>query len=255
MGSHQIINGDQIQLGQGENGPRSNRPRPCCSKTYYRKRYRAVALRKAARMSWSEQTGPERLPEGSKTSPEVGRRDATELISDGDTNHGLKITKKLVPAREGGPAVEKKAAIGGGSPREVGQASGKAHDAGQDMGQMLANRSDANITRRSSSETIQVLPTPPTVPEKMKGDDLVGQIARASVVRDDSFMITISGITISVAEADHADKENISDGVGSFVGNKSGTCVMENEEILGVGNSEVGDEGLENIIPKMVSNS
>ena len=71
MGSKQVTNGDQIQLGQGATGPRSNRPRPCCSKTYYQKRYRVVALRKAARLSRSEQIGPERSPEGSKTSPEV----------------------------------------------------------------------------------------------------------------------------------------------------------------------------------------
>jgi hypothetical protein len=32
-------------------------------------------------------------------------------------------------------------------------------------------------------------------------------------------------------------------------------CVMETEEVLGVGNSEVGDEGLEDIIPETVSNS
>ena len=44
----------------------------------------------------------------------------TELISDGDTNHSLEITEKLASAREGGLAMEKKSAIGGGSPREVG---------------------------------------------------------------------------------------------------------------------------------------
>ena len=88
----------------------------------------------------------------------------------------------------------------------------------------------------------------------MKGDDLVGQTEKTSVVREDSCMITTPGITNSVAELADADKENISDGVGSFAGNKSGTCVMENEEILGMGNSEVGDEGLENITPEMVSN-
>jgi hypothetical protein len=123
------------------------------------------------------------------------------------------------------------------------------------MGQLLANRSDETLTCRSSPETIQVFPTPPTMPEKMKGDDLVGQMAKASVVREDSCMITIPEITISVAESPDADKENLSDGVGSFDGDKSGTCVMKTEEVLMVGNSEVGDEGLENIIPETVSNS
>jgi hypothetical protein len=52
-------------------------------------------------MSRSEQIGMERSPEGSKASPEVRRRDATELISDGDTNHGLETTKKLALS-EGG---------------------------------------------------------------------------------------------------------------------------------------------------------
>jgi hypothetical protein len=242
-------------LGQGESGPRSNRPRHCCSKTYYRKRYHAVALRKAARMSRSEQTGPERSSEGSKASPEVRRHDATEVISDGDTNHGLETTEKLVPMREGGPAMEKKPEIGGGSLREVGQTSGKSHEAGQDIGQMLANRSDENLPRRSSLEAIQVLPMPLKMPEKMKDDDLVGQIAKARVVREDRCTSTIPEIIISVAESAEADKENLSDGGGSFAGDKSDTCVMESEEVLGVGNSEVGDEGLEDIIPEIVSNS
>jgi hypothetical protein len=64
-------------------------------------------------MSQSEQTGPERSPEGSKASPEVRRCDATEVISDGDTNHGLEITEKLAPAREGGLAMQKIPEIGG----------------------------------------------------------------------------------------------------------------------------------------------
>jgi hypothetical protein len=76
-------------------------------------------------MSQSEQTGMERSPEESKASPEVRRRDATELISDGDTNQGLETTKKLALTREEGSAMEEKPAIGGGSPREVGQVSGK----------------------------------------------------------------------------------------------------------------------------------
>jgi hypothetical protein len=134
---------------------------------------------------------------------------------------------------------------------------------------MLANRSDETHTRRSLPETIQVLSTPPTIPEKMKGDDLVGQNAKASVVREGSCMITIPRITISIAESEFADADkektkcrmeqkvttNLSEGVGSFAGDKSGMCVMETEEVLGVGNSEVGDEGLEDIIPETVSNS
>ena len=101
----------------------------------------------------------------------------------------------------------------------------------------------------------------------MKGDDLVVQNAKASVVREDSCMFTIPEITISVDESADADKEkakcrmeqkvttNLSEGVGSFAGDKSGTCVVETEEVLGVGDSEVGDEGLEDIIPETVSNS
>jgi hypothetical protein len=64
-------------------------------------------------------------------------------------------------------------------------------------------------------------------------------MAKASLVREDSCMITIPKIMISVAESPDADKENLSDGVGSFDGDKSGTCVMETEEVLVVGNSEV----------------
>jgi hypothetical protein len=253
--SQQAIKGDQTSLGQGESGPRSNRPWLCCSKTYYRKRYRAVALRKAARMSRSEQTGPERSPEGSKASPEVRRRDATEVISDGDTNHGLETTEKLAPAREGGSVMQKKPEIDGGSPREVRQTSGKSHEAGQDMGQMLDNRCDENFSRRSSPEAIQVFPTPLKMPGEMKEDDLVGQIAKTSGVREDRCTNTIPETTIAVAECSEADEENFSDGVGLFAEDKSGTCVMETEEVLGVGNSEVGDEGVEDIIPEIVSNS
>jgi hypothetical protein len=137
----------------------------------------------------------------------------------------------------------------------VGQTSGKSNEAGQDMGQMLDNRSDENLSRRSSPEAIQVLPTPLKMPGKMKGDDLVGQIAKTSVVREDRCTSTIPEITISVAECAEADEENPSDGVGLFAEDKSGTCVMETEQVLGVGNSEVGDEGLEDIIPEIVSNS
>jgi hypothetical protein len=46
---------------------------------------------------------------------------------------------------------------------------------------------------------------------------------------------------------------SVIEGIGSFAGDKSGTCGMENEEVLGVGNSEVGEEGLEDIIPETVS--
>jgi hypothetical protein len=58
------------------------------------------------------------LLEGSKSSPEVRRRDTTELISDGDTNHGLETSEKLAPAREEGPAMDEKQVTGGGSSRE-----------------------------------------------------------------------------------------------------------------------------------------
>jgi hypothetical protein len=105
----------------------------------------------------------------------------------------------------------------------------------------------------------------PIIPEKMKGDDLVGQNAKASVVREDSCMIVIPKITISVAESADVVKEkmkgrmeqkvttNLFEGVGSFAGDKSGTCGMETEEVLGVGDSKVGDEGLEDVIPETVS--
>jgi hypothetical protein len=137
------------------------------------------------------------------------------------------------------------------------------------MGQMqystLANRSDETHACRYSPETIQALALLPIIPEKLKGDDLVGLNAKVSVVREDSCMITIPKITISVVESVDANKEkmkgrmkqkfttNLSEGVGSFVGDKSGMCGVETEEVLGVGNSEVGDEGLEDIIPKTVS--
>jgi hypothetical protein len=154
----QGIIGAKIQLGQGENGPRSNKPSLCCSKTYYRKQIRAVALRKATAMSRREQKGPELSSEGSKSSPKVSRRDATELISDGDTNHDLETKEKLTPAREEVTVMDEKPAIGGGSSREEGQTSGKSHKASQVMGQLqystLANRSDETHSRRSSPETI-----------------------------------------------------------------------------------------------------
>jgi hypothetical protein len=253
--SQQVINGDQTQLGQGVSGPRSNRPWRCCSKTYYRKRYRAVALRKAARLSRSEQTGPEMSPEGSKASPEVRRRDTTKVISEGDRNHGLETTEKLASAREGAPEMQKKPEIGGGSPREVGQTSGKSHEAGQDVGQKLDNRSDKNLSRRSSPEAIQVLPTPMKMLGTMEDADIVGQSATTSVVREDRCTNAIPESTISVVECAEADEENLSDGGGLSAEDKSGTCVMETEEVLGVGNSEVGDEGSEDIIPEIVSNS
>ena len=67
--------------------------------------------------------------------------------------------------------------------------------------------SDEIHTRRSLLETIQVLSTLPTVPEKMKGDVLVGQNAKAIMVREDSYMITTPETTISIFESDNADKE------------------------------------------------
>jgi hypothetical protein len=168
--------------------------------------------------------------------------------------------------------MEEEPAIGGGSLREECQASRKSREAGQDMGQMqysvIANRSNEIHTRRSCSpETKQVFSTPPTVLETMKGDIQVGQNAKAIVVREDSCMITTPEATISVFESDGADKEkvecrmekkvtaNLSEGVGSYAEDMSGTCVMETEEILGVDNFEVGDEGLTDIIPETVSNS
>jgi hypothetical protein len=99
----QGIIGAKIQLGEGEDGPRSTKPSLCCSKTYYQKRYHVVALRKATRMSRRESKGPELTPEGLKSSLEVRRRDATESISDGDTNLGLETTEKLALAREEAP--------------------------------------------------------------------------------------------------------------------------------------------------------
>jgi hypothetical protein len=224
MGSKQANDGNHSQLGQGENGLWSTRPKPCCSKTYYRKRHRAVTLRKVARLSRSAQTGPEISSEGR-------RRDATETISAGDANHGLEITKEVSPTSDEGPAMDKNSANGGGSHKEAVQSSGKSHDADQGMGQVLANRNDVNHTRRSSLETLKIFPAYSTVPEKLPGDDLVGQT-----------------VTMNISdESAEVDKENMAVGVGSFAGYKTGTYVM--------GNSEVGDEGLENITPEQDSNN
>ena len=82
------------------------------------------------RMLRREPKGPELSLEGSKLSLEVRRRDETELISDGGTNHGLETTKKLASAREEGPAMDEKQVTGGGSSRKEEQASGKSHEAG-----------------------------------------------------------------------------------------------------------------------------
>jgi hypothetical protein len=78
-------------------------------------------------------------------------------------------------------------------------------------------------------------------------------------------MIITPKLTNLVAEAADADKEkskcsleqkvitNPSGGVGSLDGGESDTRGVENEEVLGVGNSEGGGEGLEDIIPETVS--
>jgi hypothetical protein len=162
-------------------------------------------------MSRRESKGPELMPEGLKSSLEVRRRDATESISDGDTNLGLETTKKLALAREEAPAMDEEQANSGRSSREEEQALEKSHEAGHDMGQMqyrtLANRSDENHAHRNSPETIQVLAMPPIIPGKMKGDDLVGQNVKVSVVREDRCMITIPKITMTVDESADADKE------------------------------------------------
>jgi hypothetical protein len=252
MGSKQANDGNNSQLGQGENGLWSTRPKPCCLKTYYQKRHRAVTLRKAARLSRSAQTGPEISSEGSEKSLEGRRRDATETISAGDANHGMEVTKEVSPTSDEGPAMDKNSANGGESHKEAIQSSGKSHDAGQGMGQVLANRSDVNRTRRSSPETSKIFPTYLTVPEKLPGDDLVGQTVTMNI-SDESAKVDKE--SISVAECAEADEENLSDGVGLFAEDKSGTCEMETEEVMGVGNSEVGDEGLEDKIPEIVSNS
>jgi hypothetical protein len=165
--------------------------------------------------------------------------------------------------------MDEKPAIGGGSSREEGQTSGKSHEAGQVMGQLqystLANRSDENHIRRSSPETNHVLSTTPIIMEKMKGDNLVGQNAKASVVRENSCMIIRPEIANSVNESADVDKEktkgrreqkvttNLSEGIGLSAGDKSGMYVMETEEVLGVGNSEDGNGGLEDVIPETVS--
>jgi hypothetical protein len=67
--------GPKVQLGQDDGvkeiGPRLNKPNLCCSKTYYRRRYRAVAKRRATRMLRREQKGTEMSPEEStEMSPE-----------------------------------------------------------------------------------------------------------------------------------------------------------------------------------------
>jgi hypothetical protein len=257
----QEMDGVKIQLGQEANGPRSTKLSLCCSKTYYRKRYRAVALRKAARMSRHELRRRELSPEGSKSSPEVRRCDETEFISDGDTNHDRENKDKAAPARKEGMAMDEKRATGGGSSREAEQVAGKSHEAGRVMGQVQCS----THARRNSPEPIQVLETPQIIPEMMEGDDLVGQNPTASVGREDSCMIITPKLTKLVAEAADADKEklkcsleqkvmtNPSGGVGSLDGGESDIRGVENEEVLGVGNSEGGGEGLEDIIPETVS--
>jgi hypothetical protein len=273
MGSKHANDGNQSQLGQGENGLWSIRPKPCCSKTYYRKRHRAVTLRKAARLSRSAQTGPETSPEGSKKSSEVRRCDVTETISAGDVNHSLEFTKKASPASDKGPAMEKNLAT------EVVQSSGKSHDAGQGMGQFLTNRSEVNRTRRISPETLQILPASSTVPEKMTKGDLVGQTDKMNI-SDESVGVDKENIAVGVgsvagyntstwvmgnSEVGDEGLEYITPEIDSnnwvveeipvesFAGDKSGMYGVENEEVLGVGNSEVVEEGLEDIIPETVS--
>jgi hypothetical protein len=107
MDLQQGNSGANVQLGQGvgvkENGPSLNKPNFCCSKTYYRKRYRVAALRRATRMLRREQKGSEMLPE---LSPEVRSLVATGSLIEGDRKHDLESTGKKSLAKEEGLARE-----------------------------------------------------------------------------------------------------------------------------------------------------
>jgi hypothetical protein len=85
--------GPKVQLGQDDGvkeiGPMLNKPNLCCSKTYYRRRYRAVAKRRATRMRRREQKGTEGSTEGStEMSPEGSSEIRRTVAIDGMNRRG-----------------------------------------------------------------------------------------------------------------------------------------------------------------------
>jgi hypothetical protein len=130
LGVQQGTSGAKIHLGPDgvkENGPRYKKPTLYFSKTYYRKRYRAVALWRATRRLRCEQKELEMSPESSL---EVIQSGAIGLLHVGDKNSDLESLEKNLLARE------KATASGGGRSKEEGQASGRPNGAIQAMGQL-----------------------------------------------------------------------------------------------------------------------
>jgi hypothetical protein len=122
--------GPKVQLGQDDGvkeiGPMLNKPNLCCSKTYYRRRYQAVAKRRATRMRPREQKGmegsTEMSPEGSseirrtvaidrheqkgpEMSPELSKEVGCHVATDRYEQKGTEMTRHGQKETEMSPEV------------------------------------------------------------------------------------------------------------------------------------------------------
>ena len=93
--------GPEVQMGQNNVGKESgliNKPNLCCSKTYYRRRYREVAKRRAMRVLRREQKGTQMSPEGSPEARHPGsidRREQKESKMSGREQIGTEMSPEV----------------------------------------------------------------------------------------------------------------------------------------------------------------
>jgi hypothetical protein len=239
-------NGPKVQLGQDDGvkeiGPRLNKPNLCCSKTYYRRGYRAVAKRRAMRMLHREQKGTETSPEGS---PEVRHPVATDR------------REQKVPemSTEGSPA----------SSHPV--ATDRSEQKGPEMSPELSTEVGRHVTNDWREQK-----GPEMVCREQKGTEMPLEVSpevRRPVATDQreqkgpEMSPELSPEVIRAVAKERREQKGpeispelipeIRSPIESFAGDKSGMYGVKNEEVLGVGNSEVGEEGLEDIIPETVS--
>jgi hypothetical protein len=234
--------GPKVQLGQDDGvkeiGSRLNKPNLCCSKTYYRRRYRAVAKRRATGMLHREQKGTETLPEGS---PEVRHPVATD-------RREQKVPKM---STEGSPESSHPVATDQSEQKGPEMSPELSTEVGCHVANDRREQKGPEMVCREQKGTEMPLEVSPGVRRpvatdrrEQKGPEMSPEVIRAvATERREQKGPEISPKLIP----------EIRSPVESFARDKSGMYGVENEEVLWVGNFEVGEEGLEDIIPETVS--
>jgi hypothetical protein len=320
--------GPKVQLGQEDGvkeivGPRFNKPNLCCSKTYYRRRYRAVAKRRATRMLRREQKGTEMSPEGSpevrhpvatdqreqkdpemspELSTEVGRHDATDrceqkgpeiscceqkgtarstevspevrcpIATDRREQMGLELSSELTPEVKRSVATDCREQKGPETSPELSTEIGRhvATERREQKGpEMLCRKQKGTemspevspkircpvATGRSGQKGPEM--SPEVILEIRRPAETDYLIEGASI-----FGFESSGVKVQAArrpnKADQTmgqskNSNELEEGCGLETEDDSGMCVVETDELLGVG--EGVDAGLEDIAPDSSSNN